>query len=66
MFHRRLAVHLIDRSSAWDRQRVGLIAGVLAKSFVPVEGPGGILGDIIVGILGALIGGCLQLSATPA
>ncbi len=36
---------------------VGLIAGWLAKMVVPGEGPGGILGDLIVGIVGALIGG---------
>ena len=34
----------------------GLIAGALARWIVPA-GPGGILGDIIVGILGAVIGG---------
>ena len=38
---------------------VGLIAGALAKMFVPGEGPGGILGDIIVGIVGAFVGGWL-------
>jgi len=31
---------------------VGLIAGILAKWAVPGEGPGGIVGDMIVGILG--------------
>jgi uncharacterized membrane protein YeaQ/YmgE (transglycosylase-associated protein family) len=36
---------------------VGLIAGALAKMFVPGEGPGGIIGDIIVGIVGAFFGG---------
>jgi len=36
---------------------VGLIAGALAKMFVPGEGPGGILGDMLVGIVGAVIGG---------
>lgn len=34
----------------------GLIAGALARWIVPA-GPGGILGDIVVGILGAIIGG---------
>lgn len=34
----------------------GLIVGVIAKFLVP-SGPGGIIGDIIVGILGAVIGG---------
>ena len=36
---------------------VGLIAGALAKMAVPGEGPGGIVGDIIVGIVGAFLGG---------
>ncbi|MBV8164333.1 MAG: GlsB/YeaQ/YmgE family stress response membrane protein [Candidatus Eremiobacteraeota bacterium] len=36
---------------------VGIIAGFLAKSVVPGEGPGGVLGDMVVGIVGALIGG---------
>lgn len=35
----------------------GLIVGIIAKFIVPGEGPGGILGDIIVGIFGAFIGG---------
>lgn len=38
---------------------VGIIAGALAKVVVPGEGPGGILGDLIIGILGALLGGWL-------
>jgi uncharacterized membrane protein YeaQ/YmgE (transglycosylase-associated protein family) len=36
---------------------VGLIAGLLAKYAVPGEGPGGIIGDLVVGIVGAVIGG---------
>jgi uncharacterized membrane protein YeaQ/YmgE (transglycosylase-associated protein family) len=36
---------------------VGIIAGALAKMVVPGEGPGGIIGDLIVGVVGALIGG---------
>ena len=35
----------------------GLIVGSVAKWIVPGEGPGGILGDLIVGIIGAVIGG---------
>jgi len=31
--------------------------GAVAKFFVPGEGPGGLLGDIVVGIVGAVIGG---------
>ncbi|HLJ56454.1 MAG TPA: GlsB/YeaQ/YmgE family stress response membrane protein [Chthonomonadaceae bacterium] len=38
---------------------VGIVAGALAKMVVPGEGPGGILGDLIIGILGALVGGFL-------
>ena len=36
---------------------VGIIAGFLAKYVVPGEGPGGVLGDLIIGIIGACIGG---------
>lgn len=36
---------------------VGIIAGFLAKSMVPGDSPGGVLGDLVVGIVGALIGG---------
>lgn len=39
---------------------VGIIAGFLAKAIVPGEGPGGILGDLIVGVVGALIGGWIM------
>jgi uncharacterized membrane protein YeaQ/YmgE (transglycosylase-associated protein family) len=35
----------------------GLIVGAIAKYIVPGEGPGGILGDIIIGIVGAFLGG---------
>ncbi len=35
---------------------VGIIAGALAKMFVP-SGPGGIVGDLIVGVVGAVVGG---------
>jgi uncharacterized membrane protein YeaQ/YmgE (transglycosylase-associated protein family) len=34
----------------------GLIAGAIARWIVPA-GPGGIIADIIVGVLGAVIGG---------
>lgn len=36
---------------------VGIIAGWLAKFVVKGEGPGGILGDLIIGVIGAVIGG---------
>jgi len=36
---------------------VGIIAGWLAKVVVPGEGPGGLLGDLIVGVIGAILGG---------
>jgi uncharacterized membrane protein YeaQ/YmgE (transglycosylase-associated protein family) len=38
---------------------VGIIAGFLAKAVVPGGGPGGVLGDLVIGILGAVIGGWL-------
>jgi uncharacterized membrane protein YeaQ/YmgE (transglycosylase-associated protein family) len=38
---------------------VGLIAGFLARYVVPGEGPGGILGDLVVGVVGAILGGWL-------
>ncbi|HXW50433.1 MAG TPA: GlsB/YeaQ/YmgE family stress response membrane protein [Candidatus Acidoferrales bacterium] len=36
---------------------VGIIAGFLARLVVKGEGPGGILGDLIIGIIGAILGG---------
>lgn len=40
----------------WVWVIVGIIAGYLAKS-VMREGPHGILGDLIVGVIGAFVGG---------
>jgi uncharacterized membrane protein YeaQ/YmgE (transglycosylase-associated protein family) len=37
----------------------GFIVGAVAKWIVPGEAPAGILGDIIVGVLGAIVGGWL-------
>jgi uncharacterized membrane protein YeaQ/YmgE (transglycosylase-associated protein family) len=39
---------------------VGVIAGFLAKAVVPGEGPVGVLGDLVVGIIGAFIGGYIM------
>jgi uncharacterized membrane protein YeaQ/YmgE (transglycosylase-associated protein family) len=36
---------------------VGVVAGFLARYVVPGEGPGGIVGDLIVGVVGAILGG---------
>jgi len=36
---------------------VGIIAGFLAKSIIRGEGPGGLVGDLIIGVVGAWIGG---------
>ncbi|HLW60792.1 MAG TPA: GlsB/YeaQ/YmgE family stress response membrane protein [bacterium] len=36
---------------------VGIIAGWLAKKVIPGEGPGGVLGDLVIGVIGALVGG---------
>lgn len=41
---------------------VGSIAGWLAKTVVPGEGPGGIIGDLAVGIIGAFVGGWIFYS----
>ena len=38
---------------------VGVVAGLFAKSVSPGEGPVGILGDLVIGVLGAFIGGWL-------
>jgi uncharacterized membrane protein YeaQ/YmgE (transglycosylase-associated protein family) len=38
---------------------VGLIAGALARLIMPGDDPGGILVTIIIGIVGAVIGGWL-------
>ncbi len=37
----------------------GFIVGAVAKWIVPGNAPAGILGDIVIGIVGALIGGWL-------
>lgn len=39
---------------------VGIIAGFLAKVVVPAEGPGGVLGDLVIGAIGAIIGGSIM------
>jgi uncharacterized membrane protein YeaQ/YmgE (transglycosylase-associated protein family) len=46
---------------------VGLIAGVLAKIAMPGPDPGGIILTIVIGIVGALIGGFVvnQLTGRP-
>ena len=36
---------------------VGIIAGWLAKRVIPGEGPGGVLGDLVIGVVGAIAGG---------
>jgi uncharacterized membrane protein YeaQ/YmgE (transglycosylase-associated protein family) len=38
---------------------VGIVAGLLAKMVVPGEGPAGIFGDLVIGVLGAFLGGWL-------
>jgi uncharacterized membrane protein YeaQ/YmgE (transglycosylase-associated protein family) len=35
----------------------GLVAGAIAKFIMPGKDPGGCIGTIIIGVLGALIGG---------
>lgn len=36
---------------------VGIVAGWLAKMVIPGEGPGGVLGDLVIGVVGAVAGG---------
>jgi uncharacterized membrane protein YeaQ/YmgE (transglycosylase-associated protein family) len=43
-------------SMFWVWVIVGIIAGYLAKS-VRGEGPNGLLGDLVVGVIGAFVGG---------
>jgi uncharacterized membrane protein YeaQ/YmgE (transglycosylase-associated protein family) len=39
---------------------LGLVVGALAKWIMPVKDPGGIIITIVIGIVGALIGGFLS------
>jgi uncharacterized membrane protein YeaQ/YmgE (transglycosylase-associated protein family) len=36
---------------------VGIIAGWMAKRVIPGEGPAGLLGDLVIGVVGAIVGG---------
>jgi uncharacterized membrane protein YeaQ/YmgE (transglycosylase-associated protein family) len=36
---------------------VGIVAGWLAKMVIPGEGPRGVLGDLVIGVVGAIAGG---------
>ena len=38
---------------------VGIIAGWLAKMVIPGEGPMGLLGDLVTGVVGAIVGGLI-------
>jgi uncharacterized membrane protein YeaQ/YmgE (transglycosylase-associated protein family) len=42
---------------------VGLVVGVIARLLMPGPDPIGILGTIIVGIVGAIVGGYLWIAA---
>jgi uncharacterized membrane protein YeaQ/YmgE (transglycosylase-associated protein family) len=44
---------------------VGLIAGVLAKVIMPGRDPGGIVVTVLLGIIGAIVGGFLVGLAMP-
>ena len=41
---------------------VGIVGGWLAKTVVPEEGAGGVLADLVVGVIGALISGWILYS----
>lgn len=36
---------------------VGIIAGWLARKVIPGAGPAGLLGDLVIGVVGAVVGG---------
>ncbi len=36
---------------------VGIIAGWLARMVIPGAGPAGLLGDLVIGVVGAIVGG---------
>jgi uncharacterized membrane protein YeaQ/YmgE (transglycosylase-associated protein family) len=38
---------------------VGIIAGWMAKRVIPGEGPKGVFGDLVIGVVGAIVGGWL-------
>jgi uncharacterized membrane protein YeaQ/YmgE (transglycosylase-associated protein family) len=38
---------------------VGIVAGALARTVLPVEGPHVTLGDLVGGVIGAVLGGSL-------
>ena len=38
---------------------LGLIAGAIAKALHPGDDPGGVFGTMLVGVLGALLGGAI-------
>ena len=42
---------------------VGLVVGILARALMPGRDPIGILGTIVVGIVGAIVGGYLWRAA---
>ncbi len=42
---------------------LGLIAGVIAKALFSGEEPGGFLGTLLVGVVGALLGGLIASAA---
>lgn len=41
---------------------IGLLAGALAKAIMPGDDPGGIIVTILIGIVGAFIGGWLAVA----
>ena len=36
---------------------VGMVGGWLGRMVIPGEGPGGLLGDLVIGVVGAILGG---------
>jgi uncharacterized membrane protein YeaQ/YmgE (transglycosylase-associated protein family) len=56
-FRGRIGIEMLGALIFWII--VGLIAGALAKLVMPGDDPGGIIVTIIIGIVGAVIGGFL-------
>ncbi len=44
---------------------LGIVAGVIAKALLPGDDPGGFIVTVIIGIVGALLGGFLARGPRP-
>ncbi len=61
----RASVHTRERNTSWDFfgfLLLGLIAGAIAKLILPGKQGGGWLITLVLGVVGALLGGFLGMS----